>query len=309
MIDNTRKDAVVRSWFEEEAPRQAPSRLLESVRTEVAEVRQERSTIRFGGGRAPVYGWIAAAVAILLLAGLVGGLVGFPRSTTEPGSTPTAAVTAAPSATTAPVPTVAPTPRGVVLSGGLYRSTRFSPAVGMTVPAGWLLEDDSPATISLVRPGPGFVHQPDGANIFDAVRLYARPVAGQPDGTIDPMPGVGTSATALANWLASRPQLTTTAVTTTTLAGLPAYTLDFTLSTSAGDLCGVRCVNLLNGPGPDPSKVYQLGILGGWKDRAYLVDAPDRSTVVITIEDTDGSGFDAEVAAALPIVQSLIFVK
>jgi len=98
-------------------------------------------------------------------------------------------------------------------------------------------------------------------------------------------------------------------VTKTTLAGLPAYTLDFALSPTAGELCGVPCVNLLNGPGPDPSKVYQLGILGTWKVRAYLVAAPDGSTVVVTIEDTDGTGFDEEAAAALPIVESLVFAR
>ncbi|HTK44055.1 MAG TPA: hypothetical protein VL749_01720 [Patescibacteria group bacterium] len=309
MTDNMRKDAVVRSWFEEEAPNHAPRRLLEGVRAEVAEIRQERSTIRFGGGRSPLFGWAAATVAILLLAGLVGGIVGFPRTTTEPGPTPSPAATPTPTATSEPKPTVAPTPRGTVLPSGTYRSVRFAPGVAVTVPTGWLLEDDSPAMLSLVRPGAGFVHQPDGANIFDAVRLYARPVAGQPDGTIDPMPGVGTSALALANWLAARPQLTATAVTRTTLAGRPAYTLDFTLSPSAGELCGVRCVNLLNGPGPDPSKVYQLGILGTWKDRAYLVSAPDGSTVVVTIEDTDGNGFADEVTAALPIVESLAFQR
>jgi hypothetical protein len=177
------------------------------------------------------------------------------------------------------------------------------------VPAGWILENDSPATISVVRPGAGFVHQPDGVDVFDAVRLYSRPVAGQADGTIDPMPGVGTSPLALANWLSARPQLTATAVTKTTLAGLPAYTLDFTISASAGELCGVPCVNLLNGPGPDPSKTYQLGILGTWRDRAFLVKAPDGSTVVVTIEDTDGNGFEDEVAVALPIVESLQFAK
>jgi hypothetical protein len=309
MTDDMRKDSVVRSWFEEEAPTHAPRRLLENLRVEVAEIRQERSTIRFGGGRSPVFGWLAAAVAILLLAGLIGGIVGFPRTTTEPGPTPSPTAAASPPSTSQPAPTVAPTPHGTVLPSGTYRSVRFIPAVAVTVPAGWILEDDSAATLSLVRPGAGFIHQPDGVDVFDAVRMYSRPVAGQPDGTIDPMPGVGTSPLALANWLAARPQLTATAVTKTTLAGLPAYSLDFTLSASAGELCGVRCVNLLNGPGPDASKSYQLGILGTWKDRAYLVKAPDGSTVVITIEDTDGNGFADEVSAALPIVESLVFEK
>ncbi len=306
MTDNTRKDAVVRSWFEEEAPSRAPQRLLENVRVEVAEVRQERSTIRFGGGRSPLLGWAAAIIAILLLAGLVGGLVGFPRPTMQPGPSPSPTATAASSQ---PAPTVLPTPGGVLLPSGIYRSVSFTPAVALTLPAGWLLEGDTAAALTFVRPGAGFIHQPDGANFFDSVRLYARPVAGQPDGTNDPMPGVGTSPVALANWLAARPQLTATAVTTTTLAGLPAYTLDFALSPTAGELCGVRCVNLLNGPGPDPGKVYQLGILGTWKVRAYLVAAPDGSTVVVTIEDTDGTGFDEEAAAAAPIVESLVFEK
>ena len=110
----------------------------------------------------------------------------------------------------------------------------------------------------------------------------------------------------LATWLAQRPQLTATPVVEATVAGRRASMLDFQLSPGVGALCGMPCANLLD-DGPDQAQ-YAFGIEGTWKVRAWLVDAPDGSTVVLTIEDTDGVGFEAEVAAAEPLIQSLRFV-
>ena len=66
-------------------------------------------------------------------------------------------------------------------------------------------------------------------------------------------------------------------------------------------MCGVPCVNLLNAP--DRGASYQFGIEGPWKVRAFLLDQRDRSTVMITLEDVDGNGFDREMRAAQPILE------
>jgi hypothetical protein len=174
------------------------------------------------------------------------------------------------------------------------------------MPAGWTLEYDARDAVSLVRPGAGHMVQGDGAIYFDAIRLYARPIAGQPDGTLGGVPGVGSTPEELATWLSQRPQLTATSPSRTVLAGRQAWQLDFHLSSDAGELCGIPCVHLLDGPDRDAQ--YAFGIEGDWRVRAYLVDAPDGSTVVVTIEDTDGVGFDAEVVAAQPIIDSFEFV-
>jgi len=116
---------------------------------------------------------------------------------------------------------------------------------------------------------------------------------------------VGTTAKDLATWLSSRPQLLASKPKLTTLAGRPAYQLDFTLSPDAGQLCGVPCVNLLNSA--DRVTWYQFGIEGPWKVRAFLLDGPDGATVMITVEDVDGVGFDREVREAQPVLDSLSF--
>lgn len=305
MIDDRRRDGIVHQWLLAETPEHAPARLADLIRDQVADTRQEWPTIRMrfdlrvlrlaGGG-----------VALLVLSLLAGIYIGSPRPL--PGPSPTAEVTpsASAGASTGTAPTPAPTPVGTVLPPGEITSLRFSPPISLVLPPGWTLEDDNAESVSLVRPSPGHLVQGDGVVYFDAIRFYARPVAGQPDGTLTGVPGVGTSAKALATWLAERPQLTATAPTQTILAGLTAYQLDFSLSPDAGDLCGIPCANLLDSA--DRGGSYRFGIEGEWRVRAFLLDAPDGSTVMITIEDTDGVGFDDEVRAGMPIVESLEFV-
>lgn len=64
------------------------------------------------------------------------------------------------------------------------------------------------------------------------------------------------------------------------------------------------CVNLLNGP---PVGGYQFGIEGPWQVRGFLVDAPDGSTLFITVEDVDGSGLAAQVARMQSVLDSITF--
>ena len=63
------------------------------------------------------------------------------------------------------------------------------------------------------------------------------------------------------------------------------------------------CVNLLNGTNGG----YQFGIVGPWQVRAILVDAPNGTTVMVTVEDVDGSGIQTELRRAQPILDSMTF--
>jgi hypothetical protein len=306
MNDDRRRDAIVQSWLLGEAPEHAPARLGDLVRDQVADTRQEWPvrplrldfrTIRLVG----------AVVALVLLSMLAGVLIGSPPPAPPASQTPGTTATASPPAPTEVAPSPLRTPGGLVLAAGAVL-LQFQPEVSLTVPDGWTLEYDVAEAASLVRPGAGYMIQGDNAFvIFDGIRLFARPVAGRPDGALGGVPGVGTSAEELATWLSKRPQLLATTPTLTTLAGLPAYQLDFELSDEAGDLCGIPCANLLDsGAGTDS---YRVGLEGDWRVRAFLVDAPDGSTVLITIDDADAVGFDDEVAAAQPILDSLQFVE
>ena len=205
----------------------------------------------------------------------------------------------------APSPTPAPTPVGITLPAGAATSGAFTPGLRFTVPAGWIKTDDVPELLRISPRDAGFLRQGDGHLYFDAIVAYARPVAGPPDGGSATVAGVGTKARDLATWLSTRRQILASPPQRVTFAGRTAYMLDFGLSPDAGTLCGMPCVNLLNST--DDGASYQFGIEGPSKYRAYLVDAPDGTTIMVTIEDIDGNGMAKELNAAQPILDSMTF--
>ena len=306
MTDDQRRDRDVHAWILGEGAVRAPDRLRDSVRAELAETRQERATASLPEWLASMPIRAAAAVVVLVLgAAALGVLTG--RGSVGLG-TPTPTPSPIPS-TSSPAPSAspAPSPPGPVLPAGAFRTASLRPGLTATLPAGWTLSVDDSDFLVLVRPGAAFFRQPDGLIAFDGVNVYARPRAGQPDGALAPVDGVGSSAKDLATWLSKRPQLTATTPVADTLAGRPAYRLDFQLSPDAGDLCGIPCANLLNST-DNPQTSYAMGIEASWKVRAWLLDAPDGSTVMVTIEAPEGTGFDATVAESTPVVASLRFV-
>jgi len=292
-----RRDELIGQWIESEVPPRAPVRLLDAVRGELSETRQDRAwPLVLGRSYLSRAALFAAAVALVFVVGFVaagllfnGNLVGTPPPP-------------APTATPSPSPSPGPTPVGSPLPAGSNATAQFVPRIQFTVPAGWRATYESPFYFELARPGAGYLVQGDGAAYFDSIKAYNRPMAGPPDGGTAPLEGIGTSASVLATWLSERPQLTATTPAPVKVAGLDGYSLDFSLSSAAGELCGMPCVNLLNSP--DNSAYYAFGIEGPWKVRAFLLDASG-GTLMITIEDVDGSGFDEETAAAQVIIDSM----
>ena len=198
----------------------------------------------------PARGVLAAAV-ILGFGVVVGGILGSRGNTGDhvlpsPTSPPVSSPSASPSLSASPTPV--PTVSGMALPAGPTTTGALLPALRFSVPAGWLRTDDKRLAYRISPADAGYGIQGDGAVYFDGVSVYVGPVAGQPDGTITPVKGVGTTSAALATWLSTRPQLTATQPVQTTLAGRPAYQLDFALSPQAGDLCNIPCANLLDSP-------------------------------------------------------------
>jgi hypothetical protein len=308
MTEDQRRDRDVRSWIVAEGAVRAPDRLRDALRAEVAQTRQERAP-----GTVPQ--WLAtmpmraAAVilAVVLGAGTLGLLagrssVGVPPSAATPTPVPTASPSVSPSGE---APTPDP-PAGQALPAGVLTPAHLHPNLQATVPSGWILSRDGGDLLVLVPPDPGAYRQPNGQTFYNSVNVYARPRAGQPDGTMTPVDGVGTTAKDLATWLSKRPQLTATTPAADTIAGRPAWRLDFHLSPNAGDLCNIKCANLLNAT--DNPDDYAMGIIGDWQVRAWLLDGPDGSPLMVTIEAPSGQGFDALLAEATPVVGSLRFV-
>ena len=299
-------------WLQSEAPDRAPDRLRDVVREAVSRTTQQRPHGRIkwpGGGPArPRPALLAGLAAILVMA--VAGLSlrfsttphsGGPVDTRMPSESPPGATPSA-----QPTPSPRPKPSGASLAPGPVTSQAFTPGLRFVAPAGWLKTEDRRATLYLNPADAGSLRLGDGGLVFDGISIYRHPVAGPPDGGPTQVPSVGTNARDLADWLSTRPQLIATKPISVTLFGRPAYRLDFRLSPSAGVLCGLPCVNLLNN-GDEPMS-YQYGILGTWQVRAFLVDAPDGTTVLISVDDADGNDLDAMIARARPILDSLEFV-
>ena len=175
----------------------------------------------------------------------------------------------------------------------------------MDLPAGWVLVEDEFATLHLSPSNAGWGRQGDGSVAFDGIAIYRRPVAAPPDGGPVPVSGVGTTAHVLADWLSTRPQLVSTKPKRVTVGGLPGFELDFHLSSNAGFLCGLPCVNLLNSG--DNVDNFQYGIEGPWSVRATLIDVPGGPTVMVAVDGPSGLAFDRLLAEAQPIIESLRF--
>jgi hypothetical protein len=181
----------------------------------------------------------------------------------------------------------------------------IDPPLSFSVPSGWTKSADLPAQLLLVPPGAGSFEQPDHSLAFDNVGVYVHPLAGPPDGGPLPVPGIGTDAKALSNWLSTRPQVIATTPAPVIIGGLSGYSVDVSVSRSAGSLCGVPCVNLFNAQDPGPA--YQLGLFQGEQARAYLLDLPGGGIVIVLIEDVDGQEVAKLRDVARGVVDSFAF--
>lgn len=310
MSDRSPFDRRLRDWMAADAPDAAPDHLREAVRTAV-DVSGQHSVVRFRRSRlgsmvTPLVSAALGGLTVLVVVAIaVSGLGGQNHIGGSPAiGSPTTAPTPSGSPPT-PVPSPAPSLQGSPMPAGSFSTTHFSPAVQLDLPAGWVLVEDEFATLHLSPIEAGWGRQGDGLVNFDGISLYRHPVAGPPDGGALPVSGVGTTARELADWLSTRPQLVSTKPKQVTIGGLPGYELDFHLSSNAGFLCGVACVNLLNSG--DDVLNFQYGLEGPWHVRATLVDLPGGPTVMVAVDGPSGRAFDRLLAEAQPIIESLRF--
>ncbi len=298
-------DARLGTWLADEAPEHAPRRLRDALETRLDEVPQRsrwlpaRPSWRRATSRAGALAQVAFAVGVLLiiLLGVAGG-----------GSRPEPSLPPAPSGEASPTPGSAapsqrPTPVGASLAAGAEASTKLDPRLHFTVPGGWTKTADATSVLVLVPPDAGLMVQPnDGTPLFDNVGVYIDPLAGPADGGPTPERGVGTDAKALSTWLAARPQLMTTRPVAVTVAGLSGYAIDISVSSSAGALCGVRCVNLFNLKG---NSGVQFGVFQGEQVRVNILDRSGGGTMLAVLEDVDGVDVASFRALAQQVVESM----
>lgn len=227
-----------------------------------------------------IRGLATAAVAVLLVPLIAGcSLLPGSKATAAPGTTP------APSA----------------LPAGTHTTAAFQPATTYTVGTGWAVATDTASYFNLVP-----VTDPN-----NSVHLFHNPQAlsQAPDCPTAAQPGVGTTSLDLVTWIRSLKGLSVSQPALATLDGLPATSIDVSIAAGWTQSCpfanGIPTVPLFYGK--DAGLRWVVAVPE--RLRLYFVDVPGQGTVVVDLDSFDGTGFEALIASASPIVKSLKFAR
>ncbi len=174
---------------------------------------------------------------------------------------------------------------------------------GYTVPDGWTNPEDNPdGYVLLEQNGP----EDAGIYLFSDVLAHSQAV-GCPS---EAAPGVGTSATAIHDWINSLPGLDVSNDASVQIGDLTGFTLDLALKPTWDVTCpwdDTAAVPLFVNAQSTPEEGFDWGIGGDGRMRLFVLDlAPDR-TLLVDIEAQDSATWDALLIAAMPIVKSFQF--
>jgi hypothetical protein len=299
----------LRAWYSAEINdgERAPRELRVSI---AAAVHASSSSVRRLRNRLNIAVLVAAAVAVVAIVSLT-----FDRFAPSVGILPT----------TTPMPSPSPYPCGQGagtcrgdLQPGTYSTSGFRPAFTYTVPAGWQNDLDVHSMLVLLDAAGGHYTYPDGTTFHDGIYVFRGPNATSATSR-SVAKGVGNRARDLAQWLSGHVDLIASSPARVSVGGASGYRVEIALPTTArarpdrctGDHGESRCESLFvsnvaaaKAGGPD---WYDFGIVGPETAVVYLVDTPSGDTVMVVIDDVDGVDRDALVAAATPIVNSLVF--
>jgi hypothetical protein len=194
-----------------------------------------------------------------------------------------------------------PVPTGPrALEPGTYRSQSFSPGVTFTLPAGWLILEDSANYFGL---------QPVSSNLI-GIHLFRDPQPASQDLAcpIVPEPGVGTAALAFVTWIRGLPGLAVGPPRPVTVGGLEGIQIDLAIADGWTASCpfanGLPTTPLFVGRSNDG---FRWVVAGSERLRLTFLDLPNGGTVVVDVDAFDGSLWNDLIAAAEPIVASLEF--
>jgi hypothetical protein len=316
MNDRIDAEARVARWLTDEAEARAPDRLIHATRERVAATSQI-GRIRALRLRLPTFvtktGALAAGaltVAITVVAvgsflALWSGSGGGPRS---------ASPTPRPSLSSVP-PYACPTDSGTCLGplpAGVYETHSFLPTVGYVVPVGWSNTQDTRGQVDLSYLAGGTYRYPDGISFHDGISIFRRPAA-ESSVSRAPVGGVGKTARDLAHWLDGHVDLDASGLTPVSVGGASGYRITISAPTgprTSPDHCAAdhgepRCESLFISD--DPAASFGFGIVGPESAVVYLLDAPSGDTVMVVVDDVDGADRDGLIAAATPVVESIVF--
>lgn len=199
---------------------------------------------------------------------------------------------------------IEPAPVGTELQPGTYRSSVFATPFHFTVPSGWKVFEDEGGQFGLAlvsNDGPCVC-------VWRDVRASATTCEEAPE------PGVGTSARAIADWLATHKGIVATHPRAVTVGGLNGYVVDVSIDPMWTRPC--------SGRGPDPKVPTLVGsaISEGvaWdvsptdRQRVYLLDLGQDGAdgnIAINVDVCCGARFNDRMAAVTPVIDSFAFAR
>lgn len=217
--------------------------------------------------------WLA--LAVVLLAGCTGASGGDGQDATAPASAPPA------------------------LPPGTFVSRAFAPPVTYTVPEGWWNPSDSAGYFALLPVTSDLV----GIHLF----RDPQPASQDPACPTTAQPGVGTLSSELTAWIRGLPGLEVSNPRIVTVGGLRGVEIDVAIAAGWTGSCpfanGLPAVPLFVG---DDGQLRWV-VAGNEQLRLSLLDVPGGGTVVVDVDAFDGTLMASLLAAAAPIVDSLVF--
>lgn len=282
-------ERVLDLWLEE-GSKVAPDRVIDVVADRIERQRQRGGRRLFN--REPTMNTqlrLAAAVAVIAILGA--GAIYLTRPSSTPGDGGKSPVPSA-----SPAVSVAPSPTPLRIS-----SRTFQPALSIQLPVSWIVGDDARAfRLSTTTTASG----PAGA-----IEFKPSPVLGINANGCEGLavPGAGTSVDALVAGLSSAPEFTVVDSGTVALDGRTAQVLDIRLSPSWTETCnwsGGQPAALVFTVADPPGPFW--GLIGSERTRLILLDV-DGVVLAISVSPTDGAEFDAFLAGAMTVVESVTF--
>jgi hypothetical protein len=210
---------------------------------------------------------------------------------------------------------------GTPLQPGTYRTSGFDPLdtpglsqqLSYTVPEGWKVKEDEPATF-LLHHLPDPAASPPSTDVFVSLFSHPRLAADFADGaTCGPtgeVPGAEHGVDELVAAITARPGVVST-LAAVTIGGYEGKILDLSLDPSWTGGClapegPIVAVPMLVEAGSDTGPIVGLG--SGQRVRLILLDLTGGRTMSITIfglAPASAAAFDTQVADAMPVIESI----
>jgi hypothetical protein len=185
-------------------------------------------------------------------------------------------------------------------------------AVTYTVPDGWVNSSDWPATFTLTPVANYATETKDGQTqgAWYEIAIWTQPAASQitTDCSSTEKTSVPRTVDGLIGHLTSSKAITSSKPQPITIGGYQGKWIDIQLAPGWTGHCpdlSVPSTNLL--VQSKATDAWDFGISAGERIRAILLDLGQGDVVLIFVDAGDGTKFDALVAEAMPIVQSMTF--